>query len=52
MNIKHECDNCGTKYTITYNEELSESDPIHCPFCAEFMFTEEDELEDDDELDL
>jgi DNA-directed RNA polymerase subunit RPC12/RpoP len=46
--LHHICDNCGSEFTIKYDEEKTETDPIHCPFCGEYLieaegFEEEDE---------
>jgi DNA-directed RNA polymerase subunit RPC12/RpoP len=46
--IHHTCDTCGSEFTIKYDETICESDPIHCPFCAEYM-VESEEFEDEDE---
>lgn len=47
--ITHECENCGSKFSITYDEDECESDPISCPFCQEYLFLDDDEVSDDDE---
>jgi predicted nucleic acid-binding Zn-ribbon protein len=50
INLKHECSACSSKFTISYNEMNTESDPTHCPFCGEYLIlNEEDFNEDDDE---
>lgn len=47
--ITHECENCGSKFSITYDEDECESDPISCPFCQEYLFLDDDEVSEDDE---
>lgn len=47
--LNHECENCGSRFTITYDEEICESDPISCPFCQEYLLLENDDLSEDDE---
>lgn len=48
--IKYECENCSNKFAINYDEEVCESDPTFCPFCAEMMFLHDaiDDLEEED----
>jgi len=46
--IKHSCDNCGSNFTIRFDEDQVEDNPSFCPFCAE-MFVDIDELEEDDD---
>lgn len=46
-NLHHICDNCGSEFTIKYDEDQTETDPLHCPFCAEYI-TEHEEVDDDE----
>jgi hypothetical protein len=46
-NINHTCENCDNTFTIKYDKEVCESDPIFCPFCAEMLFLEDENFEDD-----
>ena len=46
--LHHSCDNCGSEFTVKYNEEAVEDAPHYCPFCCE-MIVDIDEFEDDDE---
>lgn len=46
--LHHICDNCGSEFSIKYDEMQCEDDPHFCSFCGEFM-VETDEFEDDDE---
>jgi hypothetical protein len=46
--LNHECENCGSQFTIIYDEELCESDPISCPFCQEYLLLDSDEFTDDE----
>ena len=43
--VEKYCSNCDTKYSIKYNEEETELDPLTCPFCG---YEVEDELETED----
>jgi DNA-directed RNA polymerase subunit RPC12/RpoP len=47
-NLKHTCDNCDSEFTIKYDEENTETDPIHCPFCGEYLIEVEDFDNEDD----
>lgn len=46
-NLHHVCDNCGSDFTIKYDDTQTESDPLHCPFCAEYIVDSE-EVDDDE----
>ena len=39
------CSNCETKYTIAWDMEEQELDPLTCPFCGYEVDNEEDEVE-------
>ena len=36
------CSNCTTKYTVEWNEEEQDLEPLTCPFCGFEVETEED----------
>ena len=42
--VKH-CSNCSTKYTVEWNEEEQDLEPLTCPFCG-FEVEEEWEMVD------
>ena len=44
--IKH-CSNCTTKYTVQWDEEEQDLEPLTCPFCG---FEVEEELDDEPEI--
>jgi DNA-directed RNA polymerase subunit RPC12/RpoP len=46
--LHHICDECGSEFTLKYDETLVEDDPQLCPFCGEYIL-ELDEIEDEDE---
>ena len=46
-NINHTCENCDSEFTIKYDKELCESDPFFCPFCAEVLFFDDSEIDDE-----
>lgn len=49
ITLHHICDNCSSEFTIKYDETQCESDPLHCPFCSEYMIETDEYGEDDDE---
>jgi predicted nucleic acid-binding Zn-ribbon protein len=49
MRIQHECTACGSEFAISYNEMNTESDPLHCPFCGEFLLLDDESFEDNDD---
>jgi DNA-directed RNA polymerase subunit RPC12/RpoP len=44
--LRHTCETCDSEFVIEYDEETTESDPLHCPFCSEYII-EGDEIEDE-----
>ena len=46
--IHHTCDDCNSEFTIKYNEEVCESDPLHCPFCSSYIL-EMDNCDDEED---
>lgn len=47
--LHHVCENCGSDFVIKYDDTLCESDPLHCPFCAEYIVDPEEVSDEDDE---
>jgi hypothetical protein len=45
--LKHSCENCDTEFTIEYDIDNSETDPLYCPFCSDYMLDTEDEIEEE-----
>ena len=49
------CSNCETKYSIAWDSEENEMNPLTCPFCGYEVENDEDEVEwvnkDEDEDD-
>ena len=39
------CSNCETKYSIAWDSEEQEVEPLTCPFCGYEVENEEDEVE-------
>lgn len=48
--IKHTCENCENSFVIKYDEEVCESDPIFCVFCAEMLFLDDESDAEDEDL--
>ena len=48
-NLHHVCDECGSEFTLKYDEEQTEDSPHFCAFCGEMMVDIEENYEDDDE---
>lgn len=49
--LKLVCDNCGSSFALSYdNDEVSYS-PSHCPFCGDYYDNESDELNFNDDFD-
>lgn len=46
--LHHNCDACGSEFTIRYDENQCEDDPHFCPFCGEMLVDVED-VSDDEE---
>ena len=38
------CSNCDTKYSVEWNEEEQELEPLTCPFCG-YEVEDEEEVE-------
>ncbi len=53
--VKKTCSSCETKYTITWDIEEQDLEPLTCPFCGYEVEDEADEVEwvnkDEDEDD-
>lgn len=45
--LKHKCEECDNSFSIHYDKEESEGDLQYCPFCAEYLFIDEEKNEDD-----
>ena len=50
--LKLTCDNCGSSFALSYDDDEVSYSPSHCPFCGDFYDNENEELnfnESDDE---
>lgn len=46
--LKHTCGSCDSEFTIEYDDMQTDSDPIICPFCGEYLVLEDDDFVDDE----
>jgi hypothetical protein len=51
--LKLTCDNCGSSFALSFDDDEVSYSPSHCPFCGDFYDNENEELNfnDDDEDD-
>ncbi len=47
--LNHVCDSCESEFTLTYNEELCDDDPIYCPFCSEYILLDSENIPEEDD---
>lgn len=47
--VKYNCDQCGSKFSIKYDEYECEDSPHFCSFCGEMMVDVDEDLNDEDE---
>lgn len=47
--IKLVCDNCGSSFALSYEDDEVSYSPSHCPFCGDFYDSESDELNFNDD---
>lgn len=45
------CDNCGSSFSLVYEEDEVSYSPSHCPFCGDYYDNENEELNFNDEED-
>jgi hypothetical protein len=49
--LKLTCDNCGSMFALSFEEEEVSYSPTHCPFCGDFYDNENEELDFNDDKD-
>ena len=50
--LKLTCDNCGSTFALSFEDDEVSYSPSHCPFCGDFYDNENEELNfNDDEED-
>ena len=50
--LKLVCDNCGSSFELSFEEEDVSYSPSHCPFCGDYYDNSNDELNFNDEDDF
>ncbi len=53
--LKLTCDNCGSMFALSFEDDEVSYSPSHCPFCGDFYDRESEELDfndKDDDYDL
>lgn len=46
--LKLVCDNCGSSFVLSFEEDEVSYSPSHCPFCGDFYDNENEELDFND----
>lgn len=46
--LKLTCDNCGSSFVLSYDDDEVSYSPSHCPFCGDFYDNESEELDFND----
>lgn len=49
--LKLVCDNCGSTFALSFDDEEVSYSPSHCPFCGDFYDAEAEELDFNDDTD-
>lgn len=49
--LKLVCDNCGSSFALSYEDDEVSYSPSHCPFCGDFYDNQSDELNFNDDFD-
>ena len=49
--LKLTCDNCGSSFALSFEDDEVSYSPSHCPFCGDFYDNENEELDFNDDSD-
>jgi hypothetical protein len=49
--LKLVCDNCGSSFALSFEDDEVSYSPSHCPFCGDFYDNENEELDFNDDED-
>jgi hypothetical protein len=49
--LKLTCDNCGSMFSLSFEDDEVSYAPSHCPFCGDFYDSESEELDFNDDKD-
>ena len=47
--LKLVCDNCGSSFALSFEDDEVSYSPSHCPFCGDFYDSDSDELNFNDD---
>jgi hypothetical protein len=47
--LKLTCDNCGSMFALSFEDDEVSYSPSHCPFCGDFYDNENEELDFNDD---
>jgi DNA-directed RNA polymerase subunit RPC12/RpoP len=47
--LKLVCDNCGSSFALSFDEDEVSYTPSHCPFCGDYYDNENEELNFNDD---
>jgi len=48
--LKLVCDNCGSSFALSFEDDEVSYSPSHCPFCGDFYDNDSDELNFNDDF--
>lgn len=46
--VHHHCEDCESEFTLRYDENKCEDDPIYCPFCSAYILDLEESGDEDE----
>ncbi len=49
--LKLTCDNCGSMFALSFEDDEVSYAPSHCPFCGDFYDNDNEELDFNDDKD-
>ena len=49
--LKLTCDNCGSMFALSFEDDEVSYSPTHCPFCGDFYDNENEDLDFNDDDD-
>ena len=45
--LNHNCEDCSSSFTIKYDVNKCDDDPIYCPFCSAYILEGDEESSDE-----
>jgi hypothetical protein len=49
IRINHQCSACSSEFSISYNELETETDPLYCSFCGEYLLLDQEDFDEDED---